>query len=77
MRAALRGHFDLALLAGEVDIFVTSDRDFTDPDATAQRFRERVQVMLPAVFLRDFLGWTSSALETIRNCAWEDLAGQV
>ena len=25
----------LTLLAGDVDIFVTNDRDFTDPDATA------------------------------------------
>jgi predicted nucleic acid-binding protein len=63
----------LALLHGEVDIFVTSDRDFTDPDATAQRFRDRVRVMLPAVFLRDVLGWEAQALETMRNRTWADL----
>lgn len=64
----------LALLTGEVDIFVTSDRDFTDPDATTERFRARVRVMLPAVFLRDVLGWSSEALEAIRSRAWEDMA---
>ena len=66
----------LALLAGDVDIFVTSDRDFTDPGATAERFQERVRVMLPAVFLREVLGWPSEALEAIRNRAWEDLASE-
>ena len=63
----------LTLLAGNVSIFVTSDHDFTDPGATADRFRERVRVMLPAVFLRDILGWSSEALEAIRNRTWDDL----
>ena len=66
----------LALLAGEVEIFVTSDRDFTDPGATGERFRDRVRVMLPAVFLRDVLGWSSEALEAIRNRTWEDLGSE-
>ncbi len=63
----------LALLAGDVDIFVTNDRDFTDPDATAQRFRDRVRVMLPAVFLREVLGWRAEDLEAIRNRTWQDI----
>jgi len=66
----------LALLAGGVDIFVTNDRDFTDPDATAPRFRERVRVMLPAVFLRDVLGWKAEDLEAIRNRTWQDIAAE-
>ena len=33
----------LALLKGEVDILVTSDRDFTEQAATAERFRNRVR----------------------------------
>jgi predicted nucleic acid-binding protein len=63
----------LAVLHGEVDIFVSNDRDFTDPTATAERFRTRVRVMLPAVFLRDVLGWSSEALEAIRTRTWADL----
>jgi hypothetical protein len=63
----------LTLLASDVDIFVTNDRDFTDPDATAQRFRDRVRVMLPAVFLREVLGWRAEDLEAIRNRTWQDL----
>ncbi len=62
----------LALLVGDVDIFVTSDRDFTEPVATAERFRKQVRVMLPAVFLREVAGWGSEALETIRNRTWEE-----
>ena len=63
----------LTLLASNVDIFVTNDRDFTDPDATAQRFRDRVRVMLPAVFLREVLGWRAEDLEAIRNRTWQDI----
>jgi len=63
----------LTLLAGDVDIFVTNDRDFTDPDATTQRFRNRVRVMLPAVFLREVLGWRAEDLEAIRNRTWQDI----
>jgi hypothetical protein len=63
----------LALLEGGIHIFVTSDRDFTDPGATADRLQARVRIMLPAVFLRDVLGWSSEALEEIRNRRWEDL----
>lgn len=67
----------LALLASETDIFVTNDRDFTEPEATAQRFRERVRVMLPAVFLREVCGWSSDDLEAIRLRAWRDLPAEV
>jgi predicted nucleic acid-binding protein len=63
----------LTLLDGRVDIFVTNDRDFTEPEATAERFRRQVRVMLTAAFLRDVLGWSSEALETIRNRRWEDV----
>lgn len=66
----------LALLAREADIFVTSDRDFTDPGAVADCFRQRVRVMLPAVFLRDVLGWSPAALEAIRSRMWEELLGE-
>ncbi len=64
----------LALLNGGVEVFVSNDRDFTDPDATAERFGKRVRVMLPAVFLRDVLGWSSEALEAIRDRTWEEMA---
>ncbi len=64
----------LALLDGRADIFVTNDRDFTAPGATAERLNARVRITLVAVFLRDVLGWSPEALETIRDRRWEDLA---
>jgi predicted nucleic acid-binding protein len=63
----------VALLQGELDIFVSSDKDFTDPAATAERFQARVRMMLPAVFLREVLGWSSASLEAIRLRTWADL----
>jgi predicted nucleic acid-binding protein len=73
IRSAIDMPIALSLLEAEVDIFVTNDRDFTDPGATASRFSERVKVMLPAVFLRDVLGWRPEALESIRNRSWRDM----
>lgn len=64
----------IALLDGEVDIFVTNDRDFTDLGATTERFRRRVRVMLNAVFLRDVLGWSSEQREAIRARTWSEIA---
>ena len=61
------------LLMNGVDIFVTSDRDFTEDGATSERLRGRVRIMLPAVFLRDALGWESSQLEAIRSRTWQDV----
>lgn len=67
----------LALLDGGADVFVSNDRDFTAPDATAERLNARVRIMLVAVFLRDVLGWSPESLETIRDRRWEDLASVV
>lgn len=58
----------LAAINARVDCFVTSDKDFTDP-ANAE-LHARLKVMLPAVFLRDYMGWSSDALEAIRNRTW-------
>lgn len=61
-----------ALIEARVDIFVTSDRDFTDPGATAPAFSEKVQVMLPADFLKVVCHWTSDELEAVRTRTWDD-----
>jgi hypothetical protein len=63
----------LALLDGEVDIFVTNDRDFTAPGATAERLNSRVRILLVPLFLRDVLSWSPESLEAIRNRHWDDL----
>jgi hypothetical protein len=63
----------LALLEAGVEVLVTNDRDFTDDGATAERFSRQVRVLLPAVFLREIAGWTSEALEAIRDRRWADM----
>jgi predicted nucleic acid-binding protein len=58
----------LAAIQAQVNCFVTTDKDFTDP-SNAELHR-RLKIVLPAVFLRDYMGWTSDALEAIRNRTW-------
>lgn len=66
----------LSVQAAHVDYFVTYDRDFTDPGATTWKVRKAIPgIMLPPVFLRDVMGWTSEELEAIRNREWSDLEG--
>jgi putative PIN family toxin of toxin-antitoxin system len=59
----------LAALNAQIDCLVTSDRDLTESEALTRR----LPVLLPAVFLRDHLNWTSEALEQIRHRTWDDL----
>jgi predicted nucleic acid-binding protein len=65
-----------SLLASGVGVFVSMDRDFTEPGATAPRFSDQVVVELPAVFLRTRMSWTSEALEEIRRRTWVELLRQ-
>jgi putative PIN family toxin of toxin-antitoxin system len=62
-------HVALSALAAGVDCLVTHDKDLTENDALTQQ----VHVVLPAVFLRDYMGWTSERLETIRSRTWKDV----
>lgn len=64
----------LAAIRADVDYFVTYDRDFTDEDETTEKVREAIPgIMLPPVFLRDVMGWSSEELESIRQRNWEDV----
>jgi len=48
---------------------VSHDKDLTESEALQQQ----VPVLLPAVFLRDLMGWTSEELEVIRSRIWQEL----
>lgn len=64
----------LSVIAAQVDYFVTYDRDFTDQDETTEQVRKAIPgIMLPPVFLREVMGWSSEALEKIRHRDWTDL----
>lgn len=61
-----------AINAG-VDVYVTSDRDFTDRDESTEKLHQRLTILLPGTFLREHMGWTSEELEAARNRSWRDL----
>lgn len=64
----------LSVIEAEVDYFVTYDRDFTDEDVSTKRVRTAIPgIILPPVFLRDVMGWTSEELESIRGRTWADM----
>jgi predicted nucleic acid-binding protein len=63
-------HVALAGMAANVDLLVSLDKDLTAQDAPV---REHLIVLLPPVFLRDYMGWHSEQLEVIRYRNWDDL----
>ena len=64
----------VSIIAAQVDYFVTTDRDFTDRDETTIQIHAALPgIILPAVFLRTVMNWTSEELERIRNRQWSDL----
>jgi predicted nucleic acid-binding protein len=64
----------LSVQAAQVDYFVTYDRDFTDTHKTTEKVRQAIPgILLPPVFLREVMGWTSEELEAIRHRNWDDV----
>jgi predicted nucleic acid-binding protein len=59
----------LAAMNAAVDCLVTSDKDLTE----SETLKQQIPVLLPAVFLRDHMGWTSEELEVIRHRKWSDM----
>jgi predicted nucleic acid-binding protein len=63
-------HVALAAINAKVDLLVSLDKDLTAPDEPVHQF---VKIILPTVFLRQYMSWTSEALEVIRHRTWKDL----
>ena len=64
----------LSISKANVDYFVTYDRDFTDEDETTREVRAVIPgIMLPPVFLREVMEWTSEELEQLRNRTWAEV----
>lgn len=61
----------LAAINAKVDYLVSLDKDLTEP---GEPIHQHVKVLLPAVFLREHMGWTSEQLEKIRSRKWSDLS---
>jgi hypothetical protein len=64
----------LAAKRARVQYLVSNDKDLTVQDVSTEQIRQWFAPLLPAVFLRDVMGWTSEELEAIRHRTWEDLA---
>lgn len=63
----------LSAIEAEVDFLITQDKDFTDRDETNEELHKLLNIILPGTFLREYMGWTSEALEEIRRRTWSDL----
>ena len=67
----------LSIIAARVDYFVTYDKDFTDDHESTAKVKAAIPgIMLPPVFLRDVMGWTSEELEQVRGRKWSDLESE-
>jgi predicted nucleic acid-binding protein len=60
----------VAAITAKVDYLISSDKDLTESD----ELKQQVPVLLPAVFLREHMGWTSEELEAIRHRKWSNMA---
>ncbi len=63
----------LSAITAQVDYLVSEDKDLTATDATTERLRQRLTVLLSGTFLRQVMGWSSEDLERIRHRIWKDL----
>ncbi len=66
----------IAAIDAHVDYFLTTDKNFTDRTEGNQHLHEKLHVLLPGTFLREYMGWTSDQLEAVRGREWEDLANE-
>ncbi|MCC7451157.1 MAG: PIN domain-containing protein [Anaerolineae bacterium] len=66
-------HVAHAAINAHVDYLVSQDKDLTAQDDSTKALRERLNVMLPGTFLREYMGWTSEALEALRQRTWRDV----
>jgi len=63
----------LAAINARVDCFVTTDKDFTDKVPENELLQQKLLIMLPGTFLREYMGWTGEQLEALRGREWDDL----
>jgi predicted nucleic acid-binding protein len=66
-------HVAVAAIAAKVDLLVTQDRDFTADNESTHEVRKLLNICVPGVFLREYMGWSSEALESVRTRMWVDI----
>ena len=50
--------------------------DFTDKVPENESLQQKLCILLPGTFLREYMGWTSEQLEALRGRQWEELPGE-
>jgi predicted nucleic acid-binding protein len=63
----------VAAINAQIDCFITTDKDFTDKVPENEPLQQKLHILLPGTFLREYMGWTSEQLEALRGRQWEDL----
>jgi predicted nucleic acid-binding protein len=63
----------LSAIKADVDLFITQDRDFTDQDESTYELHQRLTILLPGTFLREYMGKASEELEALRLRTWQDM----
>ena len=63
----------VAAITAQVDCFVTTDKDFTDKTPENEELQQKLRIMLPGTFLREYMGWSSDQLEALRGREWKDI----
>jgi predicted nucleic acid-binding protein len=63
----------LAAMQAKVDYLITQDRDFTEIGESTRRLHQELNIVLPALFLRKHMGWTSEEIEAVRHRNWSEL----
>jgi predicted nucleic acid-binding protein len=63
-------HVALAAMQAGVDYLISLDKDLTAPH---EPVHQHLNVLLPAKFLREQMGWSSAALEAIRKRTWDEI----
>lgn len=62
----------LAAITAQVDYIVSEDKDLSVQDETTLELRRHVTVLISGTFLREVMGWSSEALESIRHRTWKE-----
>jgi putative PIN family toxin of toxin-antitoxin system len=70
-------HVVLAAVNAQVDLLITQDKDFFDEHESTKQVKERLNVIVPGAFLRNYMSWTSEALENIRKRTWQDFVSEL
>lgn len=66
-------HVALAAINSQVDFLISQDKDFTEHTPQTEELHQKIHIILPGTFLREYMGWTSEDLEIVKSRKWADI----